>query len=67
MQGCPKSGSLFTPLANDVVDASRQVNRTFFFSEDVSFFFTKKHDFLNISQKTQKKVAFFFDIQCMIL
>ena len=29
MHGCPKSGSLFTPIANDVVDARRHVNKTF--------------------------------------
>ena len=30
MHGCPKSGSLFTPLANDVVDARPHVHKTFF-------------------------------------
>ena len=41
MHGCPKSGSLFTPIANDVVDARRLVNKTFF-SWKLCFFRTRK-------------------------
>ena len=48
MHGCPESGSLFTPIADDVVDARRHVNKTFFLGSC----FLQEHDFLNTSQKT---------------
>ena len=56
MHGCPKSGSLFTPNANDVADAGRHVNETF-----LGNCFSQKHDFLNIPQKTVRNC--FFDNQ----
>ena len=59
MHGWPKSGSLFTPNANDVADAGRHVNQTFL----GSFFVSKKHhDFLNISQNTVRNL---FDLQLL--